>query len=347
MLRMLYITLGLGQFALTAGIAGAATTLDGAEFYSNETVKFGRWEIRMQVAATPGSVSSFFTYYNNSYLGLPEPWREIDIEVIGKNGNGFQSNLITGNSAAKTTSEMFHTSATDLSKSFHTYVLDWTPDSIVYRMDGKTLRKNLGSEPQVKDLSDKVASYRMNLWATTAVDWAGALDPEKLPVTQTVNWIAYSAYTPGQGPNGSNFTPKWTDDFNTLDTQRWSRGNWTFDQNMADFTPNNATVSGGYLMLVLSKKGWTGTLTPPSDPDGNSRPTPIMARAGSAPFRMEAFAGQLRVYAGARSAEISIRTLDGRVLARAKDKGWMKFDGLPRGLLIVGSPEGNRLVTMP
>jgi hypothetical protein len=343
MLRKLFIAMGV---ILTAGAVRAATTLDGAEFYSNETVKFGRWEMRMRMAATPGSVSSFFTYYNNSSKGSPEPWREIDIEVIGKNANGFQSNLITGTAASRTTSEAFQTSS-DVSKEFHTYTLDWTPDSIVYRMDGQTVRKNLGTEPQVKDLSDMPETYRMNLWASTAADWAGAMDPEKLPVTQTVNWIAYSAYTPGQGPNGSNFTPKWIDEFNSLDTQRWSRGNWTFDGNMADFNPNNAVVSGGYLMLTLSKKGWTGTPTPPADPLGNVRTTPIAARTEASPFRMEATAGRLRVYTGDRTAEISISDLQGRILARSKNQGWLQFDNLPHGLLIVRSPEGNRLVPMP
>jgi endo-1,3-1,4-beta-glycanase ExoK len=269
--RMLIIALGMGLFAGTAGGAWAATTLNGAEIYSNESVKYGRWEIRMQAAAMPGSVSAFFTFYNNSYLGSPEPWREIDIEILGKNGNGFQSNLITGNAASKTNSEAFHASASDLSKGFHTYVLDWTPDSIVYRFDGKTVRKNPGAEPQVKDLSGLAQSYRMNLWASTAASWAGTLDPDRLPIAQTVNWIAYSSYTPGQGPDGSDFTPQWTDDFNTLNRQRWSLGTWTFDGNMADFTPDNALVSGGYLTLILSKKGWKGTVNPPSDPEGNTR----------------------------------------------------------------------------
>lgn len=344
--RMLYIALSLAPLALAAGMARAAT-LDGAEFYSNETVKYGRWEIRMRVAATPGSVSSFFTYYNNSSLGSPEPWREIDIEILGKNGNGFQSNLITGSASAKTTSEAFHASTSDLSKDFHTFVLDWTPDSIVYRIDGQTVRKNLGSEPQVKDLSDKPESYRMNLWASTTAAWAGTLDPQKLPVVQTVNWIAYSAYTPGQGPKGSNFTPKWIDDFNNLDTQRWARGNWTFDGNMADFTPNNAVVSGGYLMLVLSKKGWTGNLTPPADPLGNAHTTAVEAPAGQTPFRFEASTGRLRVEAGEGDGEISVATLDGRVLGRAKAKGWLEFGGMPRGLVVLRSPRGSRLVPMP
>jgi beta-glucanase (GH16 family) len=332
---------------LAAGAAGAATTLNGAELYSNESVKYGRWEVRMRVAATPGSVSSFFTYYANSSMGS-EPWREIDIEILGKNGKGFQSNLITGTAAARATSEAFHASAADLSQGFHTYVLEWTPDSIVYRLDGQTVRNTPASNQQVKDLSDKPETYRMNLWATTAADWAGQLDPSKLPIAQTVNWIAYSAYTPGQGPGGSNFTPKWTDDFNTLDAQRWSRGSWTFDGNMADMTPANAVVSGGYLMLILSQKGWTGTLTPPADPQGNTRP-PVALASSSAPerFRMEVRAGALHVDLGDGPAEAVVAGLDGRVLARRTGTGDVAFAGLPRGILFVRTPVGTRRVALP
>jgi endo-1,3-1,4-beta-glycanase ExoK len=346
MIRTFFIALGLGLFA-TAAVGVRAATLDGAEIYSKETVKYGRWEIRMQVAATPGSVSSFFTYYNNSYLGSPEPWREIDIEILGKNANGFQSNLITGNLAAKATSEKFHTFTSDLSKTFHTYVLDWTPDSIVYRFDGQTVRKDLGTDPQVKDLTGQVASYRMNLWATTAVGWAGLLDPAKLPIAQTVNWIAYSSFTPGQGPNGSNFTPQWTDDFNSLNTQRWSLANWTFDQNMADFTPNNAKISGGYLMLILSNKGWTGTIPTPADPVGNTYTVSIPAKPRTALSGLEVSAGRMRWHAGSRNGKISVATLDGRLLGHASGSGWLQINGLPHGLLVVRTPECSQLVPMP
>jgi endo-1,3-1,4-beta-glycanase ExoK len=331
------IALGMGISALV-GVSAAATTLNGAEFYSNETVKYGRWEIRMQVGATPGSVSSFFTYYNNSSSGGSEPWREIDIEILGKNGSGFQSNLITGSAANRTTSEAFH-AAPDLSKGFHTYVLDWTPDSIVYRLDGVTVRKDAGSMQQVKDLSDKVESYRMNIWASTNSGWVGTLDPEKLPILQTVNWIAYSSYTPGQGPNRSDFTPKWIDEFNNLDTQRWARGNWTFDGNMADFTPNNAVVSGGYLMLILSKKGWSGNPTPPSDPQGNTRPpVAIIARPGSGPFGIRGVSGDMA--ASDPAAGISIFALDGRMLARGKSLGGNRSGRLAPQALVVRSGAG-------
>jgi endo-1,3-1,4-beta-glycanase ExoK len=268
-MKILSIALVVGGSMLQAAVF-AETPLNGGELYSLETVKYGRWELRMQFAATPGSVSSFFTFYNSSYLGEPEPWREIDIEVLGKTGYGFQSNLITGSLQKKTTSEQFHASVYDLSNTFHTYVLDWTPDSIVYRLDGVTLRTFSKDDPQVKELTDKPQSYRMNLWASTVPEWVGRLDMAKLPVVQTVNWIAYSAYTPGKGPDGSDFTPAWTDDFNSLDSKRWACGTWTFETNMAQFTPENIKTADGYLMIILSKKDSRVQVTPAKDPVGNT-----------------------------------------------------------------------------
>jgi endo-1,3-1,4-beta-glycanase ExoK len=342
----LYITLGLGLFS-AAGTAEAAPTLNGGELYSTETVRYGRWEIRMQVAATPGSVSTFFTYYNNSYMGLPEPWREIDIEVLGKEAKGFQSNLLTGHAAQRITSEAFHTTADDLTKGFHTYVLDWTPDSVVFRLDGKTVRKTPGTDPQMADLGDRAQSYRMNLWASTEPAWVGALDESKLPVVQTVNWMVYSAYTPGQGPNGSDFTPRWTDDFTSLNTSRWSRANWTFDGNMADFVPDNIRVSNGYLMLILSKKGWTGNPTPPADPVGNSYTVSVAPRIAAPRIRTEASPGRLRVFAGERPVPVVVAASDGRILARRYGAGPLEFKDLPKGILHVRTPAGASMVLMP
>ena len=56
----------------------------GAELYSRDSVKYGRWEVRMRAGAKSGTVSSFFLYYNHSHEGGGEPWRELDIEILGK-----------------------------------------------------------------------------------------------------------------------------------------------------------------------------------------------------------------------------------------------------------------------
>lgn len=263
---------------LLAGLCAAQTyDLRGVEIYSKSAVHYGRWEIRMKAAATPGTVSSFFTYYPNSYLDSPYPWREIDIEVLGKNGKVFQSNLITGTAGAKTTSEKLHTFTSDLSQTYHTYTLDWTPDSVAWRLDGATVRSTTGQ--QVTDLRDSSQTYRMNLWASNSPSWAGALDTSKLPVLQVVHWMRYSAYTPGAGPGGSNFTLSWADSFHTVNTARWAFGDWTFDGNYATFTSANAKVQDGHLLMMLSTAGKMGQFpaTFPHDTAGTSGVEPAKA----------------------------------------------------------------------
>jgi hypothetical protein len=206
--------------------------------------------------AVSGTVSSFFTYYNNSHEGGTEPWREIDIEVLGKNPKGMQSNLITGTAKVRTTSDSFHV-AEDLSRSFHTYTLEWTPDSVVWKLDGKRIRKN-GADSQVVDLRSKPQSYRMNLWASAWPDWSGPFDVKSLPACQMINWIKFSKYTPGKGPKGSNWTESWVDDFDTFDDVRWGKGTWGFDGNFAQFTPANLDLRDGMAVLALTRKGEEG-----------------------------------------------------------------------------------------
>lgn len=317
----------------------AATTCVGAELYSRSTVKYGRWEIRMKVAATPGSVSSFFTYNNNSYLGAPHPWREIDIEVLGKNTGSFQSNLITGNAASKVTSESLH-GLPGLADGFHTFELDWTPDSIVWRLDGKVRRKTESNDQQVVDLRDSSQTWRMNLWASSSVAWVGAFDLNKLPVAQVVNWMRYSRYTPGAGPNKSNFTFEWLDDFDRLDKTRWSLGDWTFDENLAQFDPANGITKDGYLALLLTKPGQEGVFNNmPADPDGNKYPTssiqePVM---GSRSLRAAAVDGGFRLEGLEGMTEV--RSTSGKMIWRgmADAKGQALIPSAHAGVVMVRS----------
>ncbi|MBK8804163.1 MAG: glycoside hydrolase family 16 protein [Fibrobacteres bacterium] len=335
----------LSQLALTSlailaasPFAEAATTCSGAELYSKSSVKFGRWEIRMKVAATPGSVSSFFTYYNDSYLGAPRPWREIDIEVLGNKPGSFQSNLITGNLQSKETSEDVHALA-GLANGFHTFELDWTPDSVVWRLDGVVQRKTDGSDQQVVDLRDSAQSWRMNLWASSSVGWVGAFDLSKLPVAQVVNWMRYSAYTPGRGPGGSDFTFSWLDDFDRLDKTRWAFGDWTFDENLAQFDPSNGVVKDGYLALLLTRPGEEGVMgAMPTDPKGSAYSVASThAMAGKTGFRAVAAQGGFWIE-GAEGA-LEVRETSGKLLwsgnADSHGKAWIATG--TKGLAMVRS----------
>jgi endo-1,3-1,4-beta-glycanase ExoK len=323
---MFRLQIFLLSLAWWAGSAWSATTCVGAEFYSKASVRYGRWEFRMLAAAKPGTVSSFFTYYNESYRTKEgEPWREIDIEVLGNKPKGFQSNLITlvPPDTVTAQSSRFHITE-DVSTGFHTYVMDWAPDSVVWRLDGKTIRKvattntTLAGE-QVSIMQDKNQSYRMNLWASNQTSWVGTLDLGTLPIYQVVNWMRYSSYTPGAGDGGSDFTFAWLDDFAQIDTVRWARGNWTFENNLAQFDASNIVAKDGYLVLALTRPGEEGVLTEfVKDPAGDAYgSTSVRGARRDRSLRAFGTANGIRIEGGEPGIETAVRDAHGRILTRA------------------------------
>ena len=92
-----------------------------------------------------------------------------------------------------------------------------------------------------------------------------------LPVYQFINWVKVYEYKPGQGDNGSDFKLQWTDDFKTFDANRWSKGDWTFEGNRVDISPNNIYAKDGMVIIALTKKGqesFNGQV--PQDPEGDA-----------------------------------------------------------------------------
>lgn len=231
----------------------------------------------MRAGAKSGTVSSFFLYYNHSQEGGGEPWRELDIEILGKNPKGYQSNPITGTSQKRAPAEKFHNTEDDLSKTFHTYALEWSPDSIVWELDGQRLRK-IQNDTQVVGLRSKAMTWRMNLWASVWPDWSGPFELKDLPTCQFINWIRYLKYTPGKGPGGSDWTEEWVDDFDSLNFARWGQGTWGFEGNYATFSTANLETRGGMAVLALTRRGEEGSTCGfargmyPEDPLGRTFP---------------------------------------------------------------------------
>lgn len=241
---------------LYAAVPLLAKPYNGGELFSRETFRFGKFESRMLMPAGSGLVSSMFTYYNDSYLGAPEPWREIDTEVLGNNPNQFQSNMITGNAARRITSEGNHPVPGGAHLAYNTYGIEWTPDYISWTVNGVEVRRATGA--QIVDMRDTDQNLRFNLWAANIVSWVGAWNNSILPVHQYINWVQVSRYTPGAGPNGSDFTLAWREDFNSWDSQRWGVADWTFAENRADFAPDNVEIKEGILILSLTLEGTYG-----------------------------------------------------------------------------------------
>lgn len=261
--------------SLSASFA-TAKSYKGAEIFSNDAYLYGRYEIRMRVANASGVLSTFFTYKDGSEIGNTF-WEEIDIEVFGKNNaTEWQSNVILGSSRPTIHTEQVHTAATSLADAYHTYVVEWTPDYVAWFVDGVEVRRITGTST-VTSLTNK-QSLRFNIWSSESAAWVGAWDDSVLPVYQFVNYIDYKAYN----TTSKTFEGGWRDDFDTFDTSRWNKANWSFDTNRVDFAPENALVKNGILVLALTKEnaiGYTGT--PPADEPASSSSASSVAVSSS------------------------------------------------------------------
>lgn len=245
--------------ALSAQLA-LAKPYKGAEIYSKQTYKYGRYEMRMQVAKGSGVLSTFFTYKPGSEVGNTF-WEEIDLEIFGKNNaTQWQSNVIIGSNRPTTKTEGLHTMPYSMGDGYHTYVLEWTPSYIAWYVDGGQVRRITGGQFVTSLTSNQ--DIRFNLWAANIADWVGPWNDSILPVYQFINYFEYKPWNSATNSFGTG----WRDDFNSFDTNRWNTANWTFAENLADLVPANVVVKNGTLVLALTREGQTGySGTPPVD----------------------------------------------------------------------------------
>lgn len=299
MRRLLWVLL-----AISSGLASHlvnAKPYKGAEIYSSDSYLYGRYEIRMRVANASGVLSTFFTYKNGSEVGTTF-WEEIDIEVFGKNNaTEWQSNVILGSSRPTIHTEQVHSAPTSLADAYHTYVLEWTPDYVAWSVDGIEVRRITGTST-VTSLTNP-QSLRFNIWSSESAEWVGAWDDSVLPVYQFVNYIDYKAYN----ATTKTFEGGWRDDFNTLDSTRWGKANWTFDTNRVDFAPENVVIKDGILILALTKEnalGYTGT--PPADEPASSSSASSVAVSSAAASSVTASSVAASMAASSAAATSSV-----------------------------------------
>lgn len=229
------------------------------EVYTDNIYQYGKMEVRMLAATGSGVISNFFTFKEGSELSTTF-WEEIDIEVFGKDGaNTWQSNLITGQGNTNLTrTEGIHQTV-NLGQEYHTYTIEWKPNSVTWLVDGKVFREIIEGQSL---LTANETSLRFNIWNPNIPQWVGAFDESILPVHMFVNWIKFYEW------NGTSFsnTPSLDDNFDSFNENKWTKANHTFSENMSDFIPENVTTKDGYLVLSMTKENETGyTGIPPTD----------------------------------------------------------------------------------
>ena len=231
--------------------SAAPTKYYGAELTGIKQFKYGRFEARMKMAAISGSVSSMFLYYDNSYKGGGEKWNEIDIEVLGNNSKGFQSNIITGTAESRITEEGKHPLEFDVREDYHLYGMIWTPEYVSWEIDSVEVRRvELGdTKGQIQHLSEgDTQSLRFNLWVSKDPKWTGAFTGENLPEKQYIDYVRVYSYD----STAKTFTLDWQDDFDgdVLNSNYWQNQN-SWDMEGVTYRKQNLYVEDGKAVLVL------------------------------------------------------------------------------------------------
>ena len=236
----------------------------GAELTGKKQFKYGRFEARMKMVSFPGTVSSMFLYYDDSWEKKSKPWNEIDIEVIGTSKTKWQSNIITREGdpsiSNTTTTEEKHDFGFDATEDFHLYGIVWTPEYVAWEIDSVEVRRvELGVTNGTHADKDQVAflteneSLRFNLWASKTPSWTGAFTGEELadgPAEQIIDYVRVYSYD----TEAKTFTKAWQDDFdgNNLNSTYWSKGNWNMEN--VDLSPDNVVVEDGKCKLLMTRK---------------------------------------------------------------------------------------------
>ena len=236
----------------------------GAELSGKDQFKYGRFEACMKMVSIPGSVSSMFLYYDDSYRKGEEPWNEIDIEVLGKGGTSWQSNIITreGDETIKknTSSEAIHPFGFDATEGFHLFAIVWTPEYVSWEIDSVEVRRDsIGLSRGTHADADQVAfltenqSLRFNLWASKSAAWVGKFTGEELAMGPQVQWIDYvRVYSYDETTKG--FTQLWQDDFDgdDFDREHWAAGDWEMEN--VNLSRENVLVEDGYCKMLMTRE---------------------------------------------------------------------------------------------
>ncbi|HET9956736.1 MAG TPA: carbohydrate-binding domain-containing protein, partial [Polyangiaceae bacterium] len=217
-----------------------------------------------------GMVTPFFLWKDGSERA-DQLWQEQDFEIFGRDGS-LQTQLMTpgSNDQHRTEHVVNHWLPQAAFERYYTYRMEWTPTRLAFYIDGNLMREETDPNEYWKFLDQsksEAAQLRISLWAGDYA-WSGAFDSSAAPGAVFVNWVQTYSYTPGKGPNQSDFSPLWRDDFNSLDSNRWWTANWTFEFAINDYVPQNAAAKSGYLVLAFTDENKTGVFPSPPADDG-------------------------------------------------------------------------------
>jgi len=207
----------------------------GAQLQSRESFLYGRFETMMRPAFGSGIVSSFYLF--NDELGFQNNWNEIDFEILGKNTNSIDSNVIKtiGGVTDNNLNVKHHTLAQRSSDAYWKLSISWTPTTVTWHLNDVIIRV---LEIAIK----KPMKIMMNIWKGKA-SWAGEFNSGLMPQYATYEYLRFSQYINGK------FEYVFQDDFHAIDASRW----WIATHKTGDtmFVKDGVSIYNSKLLLTL------------------------------------------------------------------------------------------------
>ena len=211
-----------------------------------EKFTYGKFIARMKAPNQPGTVSSFFTYWNGPYF-TPGGWNELDLEIVPSvSSSPLSMNVIYGDGHSKRETHDYHHNF-DPKDQWHIYEMEWTPNYIAWKIDHTEIRRLEAHDPAVRFMN-KQQSLMMNFWTPTFEPWNKGLDDKSMPWYLLFDYVETYNYNHDTG----GFDFNWKDDFDVLDTHRWHKSNdTTFNFNSTTFRASQVYVEKGKLVLKM------------------------------------------------------------------------------------------------
>ncbi|KAB8346071.1 hypothetical protein FH972_023123 [Carpinus fangiana] len=184
------ITYGADGASLTVASQGQAPTLE-SKWY----LMFGKVEVSLKAAPGTGIVSSF--------VMQSDDLDEIDLEWLGGDAAQVQSNYFGKGITGGYDRGAFHPDPTSQS-AFTTYTIDWTPDQVVWQINGQTVRV-LTSAQAGNQFPQTPMQIKIGAWAggdpsnaPGTISWAGGqTDYSAGPFTMVVKSVTATDYSTG------------------------------------------------------------------------------------------------------------------------------------------------------
>jgi beta-glucanase (GH16 family) len=166
-------------------ILSVTSASGGTRVSVSNKIQYGTIEAVLKVSAGSNIISSFILMATNG--------DEIDFEFVGKDPRIIQTNYFYKGELVYNTNARFYSTTQDLTKTYNTFTITWTPEYYEWLRNGVSLRKLFRNT--TNKFPDSPSTIQFGIWQAPNSDWAGfGTDWSKSPYNMTISSISVRCF---------------------------------------------------------------------------------------------------------------------------------------------------------